>query len=53
MLILGISQALGQTLALLATFLGIGVIVNLLILYVVAQVIAEHKQNQERDPSAP
>lgn len=52
MLVFGISQALGQTLALLATFVGVGVIVNVLILYVVAQVIAEHKQNQERDPGA-
>jgi hypothetical protein len=44
--------ALGQTLALLATFLGIGVLVNLLIFYVVAQVMAEHKQNQERNEGA-
>jgi hypothetical protein len=51
MLIAG-SQALGQTLALAATFLGIGVIVNLLILYVIAQVFAEHKQNQEHEPGA-
>jgi hypothetical protein len=41
------SEALGQTLALLATFLGIGVLVNLLIFYIVAQVLAERKQNQE------
>jgi hypothetical protein len=41
------ADALGQTLALLATFLGIGVVVNVLIVYVVAQVMAEHKQNQE------
>ena len=40
--------ALGQTLALLATFGGIGVFVNLLILYIVAQVLAERKENQER-----
>jgi hypothetical protein len=46
------ASALGQTLALAATFLGIGVIVNLLILYVVAQVFAEHKQNQEHEPGA-
>jgi hypothetical protein len=52
MLISGSSQALGQTLALIATFGGIGVIVNLLILYVVAQVFAEHKQNQEHEPGA-
>ncbi len=43
-------QALGQTLALLATFVGIGVLANILIVYVVAQVFAEHKQNQEREP---
>jgi hypothetical protein len=42
------SAALGQTLALLATFLGIGVLVNLLIVYVVGQVLAERQQNQER-----
>jgi phage shock protein PspC (stress-responsive transcriptional regulator) len=41
-------SAFGQTLALLLTFLGIGVIANLLIAYVVAQVMAERKQNQER-----
>jgi uncharacterized membrane protein AbrB (regulator of aidB expression) len=52
MLIFSMSQALGQTLALVATFGGVGVIVNVLIVYVVAQVIAEHKQNQERDPGA-
>jgi hypothetical protein len=44
------SVALGQTLALLATFLGIGVLANILILYVVGQVFAEHKQNQEHEP---
>jgi hypothetical protein len=43
------SQALGQTLALLATFLGVGVIVNVLIVYIVGQVLAERKQNQEGD----
>lgn len=46
------SQALGQTLALLATFLGIGVVANILILYAVGQVFAEHKDNQEHDPSS-
>ncbi|HLJ03726.1 MAG TPA: hypothetical protein VKT31_09815 [Solirubrobacteraceae bacterium] len=39
--------ALGQTLALLATFLGVGVLVNFLVLYIVAQVLGERKQNQE------
>ncbi|MBV8217426.1 MAG: hypothetical protein JO325_03105 [Solirubrobacterales bacterium] len=38
----------GTTIALLLTFLGIGVIVNVLIIYIVAQVLAERKENQER-----
>jgi len=38
----------GQTIALLLTFLGIGVIANVIIIYAVAQVLAERKQNQER-----
>jgi len=38
----------GTTIALLLTFLGIGVIVNVLIIYIVAQVFAERKENQER-----
>ncbi len=43
------ASAFGQTLALLATFLGIGVLANILIIYVVGQVFAEHKQNQEHE----
>jgi phage shock protein PspC (stress-responsive transcriptional regulator) len=50
MLAFALSQSTGVTLALLATFIGIGVIVNVLIVYIVALVIAEHKQNQEREP---
>jgi len=41
-------SSLGTTIALLLTFLGIGVIVNVLIIYVVAQVFAERKENRER-----
>jgi hypothetical protein len=41
-------SSLGTTIALLLTFLGIGVIVNVLIVYVVAQVLAERKDNQTR-----
>jgi hypothetical protein len=41
-------SAFGTTLALLITFLGIGVIANILIVYVVGQVMAERKQNRER-----
>jgi hypothetical protein len=44
------TSALGQTLALLATFIGIGILANILILYVIGQVFAEHKQNQEHEP---
>jgi hypothetical protein len=42
------SHALGQTLALIATFGGVGVLVNLLIVYIVLQVMAERRENQER-----
>ena len=41
-------NALGITLSLLATFVGIGVLVNVLIMYTVAQVIAERRENRER-----
>jgi hypothetical protein len=46
MLVLG--NALGYTLSLLAIFGGIGVLVNVLIVYAVAQVIEEHRDNEER-----
>jgi hypothetical protein len=38
----------GQTIALLLTFLGIGVIANVIIVYAVATVLAERRQNKER-----
>ena len=38
----------GQTLALLLTFLGVGVIANVLIIYAIVQVLAERRQNRER-----
>ncbi|HTT29608.1 MAG TPA: hypothetical protein VMG37_14435 [Solirubrobacteraceae bacterium] len=41
-------SSLGVTIALLLTFLGIGVIANVLIIYIVAQVFAERKENRER-----
>ena len=34
--------------SLLLTFLGIGVIANVIIIYAVAQVLAERRQNQQR-----
>ncbi len=47
MLVLG-DYATGQTIALLITFIGIGILVNLIIFYIIFQVIAERKQNRER-----
>ena len=49
--ILGLGHSIssfGETLALLITFLGIGVVANLLIVYAVGQILAERRQNQER-----
>jgi hypothetical protein len=49
--ILGLGHSIssfGETLALLITFLGIGVVANILIVYAVGQVLAERRQNQER-----
>ncbi len=40
-------SSVGSTIALLLTFLGIGLIANVIIVYVVAQVMAERKENQE------
>jgi hypothetical protein len=40
-------SAVGQTIALLLTFLGIGVIANVIIIYAVATVLAERKENKE------
>jgi hypothetical protein len=41
-------SATGQTIALLLTFLGIGVIANVIIIYAVAVVLSERRQNQKR-----
>jgi phage shock protein PspC (stress-responsive transcriptional regulator) len=42
------NQASSQTIALLITFVGIGLLVNVLVVYVIAQVLAERRENQER-----
>jgi hypothetical protein len=47
MLLLG-NAALSETIALAATFLGIGVVVNVLIVYIIGQVLAERRENLER-----
>ena len=41
-------SSFGQSLALIITFGGIGVIANGLIVYIVAQVVLERRQNQAR-----
>jgi hypothetical protein len=49
--ILGLGHSVsssGETLALLITFIGIGIVANILVVYAVAQVLAERRQNQER-----
>jgi hypothetical protein len=48
-LIASSSHSFAVTAALLVTFLGIGVLVNVLIVYVIAQVMAERKQNRENN----
>lgn len=40
--------AFAETFALVVTFLGIGVVVNVLIVYIIGQVLAERRENQER-----
>ena len=47
-MLLGASEALSQTLALLATFGGIGILVGVLVFYIIGQVLAVRRQNQER-----
>ena len=41
------SDAFAQTTALLITFLGVGLVANVLIVYIIAQVLAERRQNRE------
>ncbi|HEX5191508.1 MAG TPA: hypothetical protein VFW09_01810 [Solirubrobacteraceae bacterium] len=41
-------SSFGETLALSLTFIGIGVIANVLIVYAIVQVLAERRQNRER-----
>ena len=47
-MLIAADEPLGQTLALLITFIGVGIVANVLIVYAIAQVMGERKQNQER-----
>jgi hypothetical protein len=46
-MILAFSEAFTKTFGLIATFGGIGVVVNILIIYIAIQVRGEHRQNRE------
>ncbi len=46
-MVLAASEAFVKTFGLIATFGGIGVIVNILIVYIAIQVRGERRQNQE------
>jgi len=45
--VLAFGRAVVETFGLLATFGGIGVVVNVIIVYIVIQVRGEHLQNEE------
>jgi F0F1-type ATP synthase membrane subunit b/b' len=47
-MLIAANAALSQTIALLITFLGVGVVVNVLIFYIIGEVLAERRQNVER-----
>ena len=44
---LAFSRSLVETFGLLATFIGIGVIVNIIVVYIAIQIRGERRQNQE------
>ena len=46
-MVLAASEAFSKTVGLVATFGGIGVIVNIIIVYIAVQIRGERRQNQE------
>jgi hypothetical protein len=46
-MVLAASQAFSKTFGLVVTFGGIGVIVNIIIVYIAVQIRGERRQNQE------
>ena len=46
-MLLATSEAFSKTFGLIVTFVGIGVIVNVIIVYIAIQIRGEHRQNQE------
>jgi hypothetical protein len=47
-MLLAASAAFSKDVGLLATFLGIGVIVNVIVVFIAVQVRGEHQQNRQR-----
>jgi hypothetical protein len=45
--ILAVSEAFSKTFGLIVTFGGIGLVVNVLLIYIAIQVRGEHRQNEE------
>ena len=46
-MVLAASQAFSKSVGLIITFGGIGVIVNVILIYIAVQVRGEHRQNEE------
>lgn len=46
-MLLASDPAVSKTIGLVVTFIGIGIIVNILIIYLLVQVLGEHRQNQK------
>ena len=46
-MILALNAAASKDIGLIATFIGIGIVVNLLLIYIFVQVRGEHQQNRE------
>ncbi len=49
-MLLAASAAVSKDIGLLATFLGIGLIVNVIVVFIAVQVRGERQQNQRRRP---
>ena len=47
MLLLAADQATSKTIGLLVTFIGIGIIVNVILIYIAFQIGGERRQNRE------
>jgi len=45
---LAFSKAFAETFGVLATFIGIGIVANILIVYIIIQVRGEHQRNEEQ-----